>query len=232
MPVLESNFKEVSRGWRRAQKEVRLERATETNVVNYAKVRGVESVKLNLQGHCGMPDRMFFIRGGKPLLAEFKKQGKKPTKLQAHTIKKLRELGYNVEVIDNTVAGHAVITAYIQMAAEEAANAPFVGPMPRYRGPRSTPAVGAARVHENVREVSTATQRRGVVPRSGSRENVSNAKSNPSVKRKRNAEARAGNSPTAPVLPSMARRNTKVDRFQRAALQYFTRSKERKSTGR
>jgi hypothetical protein len=51
------------------------------------------------------PDRLFFIPGGRPLLIEFKKPGKVPTPKQAHRIKELRELGYDVEVCDSKEQG-------------------------------------------------------------------------------------------------------------------------------
>ena len=62
---------------------------------------GVFGAKLTSPGTNGMPDRMFFIPGGKPLLIEFKDVGKEPEPLQEYTHNWLRKLGYHIEVCDN-----------------------------------------------------------------------------------------------------------------------------------
>lgn len=61
----------------------------------------ITSLKLNVQGRTGWPDRIFFIPGGRPLLVEFKKPGEDPRPLQAHVIQGLNDLGYDVAVADN-----------------------------------------------------------------------------------------------------------------------------------
>lgn len=64
---------------------------------------GVFSIKLTSPGTNGMPDRIFLIPGGKPLLIEFKDTGKEPEPLQTYTHNLLRQLGYNIEVHDNVI---------------------------------------------------------------------------------------------------------------------------------
>jgi len=60
---------------------------------------GVENIKLIAPG---WPDRQFIIPGGKPLLIEFKAPSEVPRPLQKHVHQKLRKLGYNVQVHDDT----------------------------------------------------------------------------------------------------------------------------------
>ena len=73
---------------------------------------GVLSVKLNVKGARGWPDRMFLLPGGAPLFIEFKVPGARPDPLQDYRMDQLRALGYNVEVHDNADnAFRAVATA-------------------------------------------------------------------------------------------------------------------------
>lgn len=79
-----------------------LESTIEGVVANIAKKKlGVHSIKLNVVGSRGWPDRLFLIPGGKPLFIEFKRPGGKTRKLQDHTHQIMRNLGYEVEVHDN-----------------------------------------------------------------------------------------------------------------------------------
>jgi len=55
---------------------------------------GVLSLKLNLQGNRGWPDRVFLLPL-RPLWFEFKRKDERPRKLQLHRIKTLRDLGYD-----------------------------------------------------------------------------------------------------------------------------------------
>jgi hypothetical protein len=79
----------------------RKESSLEASVVEWAKKHGVHyCIKLQGVGNKSLPDRLFLIPGGKPLLIEFKKAGEKPTKLQEFTHAELWALGYDVEVHD------------------------------------------------------------------------------------------------------------------------------------
>lgn len=64
---------------------------------------GVESVKLETPGETGWPDKLFVMPGA-PFLIEFKKVGEVPRKKQAHIHRKLRAIGWEIEVHD-TVQG-------------------------------------------------------------------------------------------------------------------------------
>jgi hypothetical protein len=75
--------------------------AVEAPVVRWARQNGIRQAKLSTPGQRGIPDRIFFLPGGRPCLVEFKRKGKKPTKLQAYTLKVLFDLGYNVFLTDD-----------------------------------------------------------------------------------------------------------------------------------
>lgn len=78
------------------------ERNIEARVVRWADQHAVLHTKLNVMLRRGLPDDIFWIPGGRPALLEFKRRGKKPTPLQAYTIKKLKALGYDVCWFDNS----------------------------------------------------------------------------------------------------------------------------------
>jgi Holliday junction resolvase len=76
------------------------ERDIEKKVVGLAKKAGWLVFKWVSPSVRGVPDRIF-IKDGTIVMIEFKAPGKKPTPLQAHTIKKLREHFMVVHVCDS-----------------------------------------------------------------------------------------------------------------------------------
>lgn len=73
---------------------------------------GIIGAKLTVPGDTGYPDRIFWLPGGRPLLIEFKQPGEAPEPKQEYHIRRLRALGYLVEVHDNaTDALRAVLRA-------------------------------------------------------------------------------------------------------------------------
>lgn len=96
------------------------ENATEQAVVHYAEERGIMQTKLNLMGQRGWPDRCFWIPGGRPLLMEFKRRGKRPRKLQQRIIDKLQRLGYDAHCIDRKEEGFNIIRDAIVKVALQA----------------------------------------------------------------------------------------------------------------
>lgn len=62
---------------------------------------GVTNIKLTPKGRIGYPDRLFWVRGGRPTLIEFKKVGEKPKPFQKKIHADLRKLGYNVYWTDS-----------------------------------------------------------------------------------------------------------------------------------
>jgi hypothetical protein len=63
---------------------------------------GGMALKLSSQLHRGLPDRLVLMPGGLAFFAEIKTTGERPTKLQKHCHAQLRELGFQVYVIDST----------------------------------------------------------------------------------------------------------------------------------
>lgn len=60
------------------------------------------SIKLLSTHVTGLPDRLCLLPGGKVLFVEVKTTGKKPRKIQIKIHEKLRGLGFEVLVIDNS----------------------------------------------------------------------------------------------------------------------------------
>lgn len=76
-----------------------------------AKLQGWQVHPKAAAGNRGWPDRTFskVVRTKVLLkLIEFKAPNKPPRPLQRHRIKKLRELGYEVHVVDNVETGTAL----------------------------------------------------------------------------------------------------------------------------
>jgi len=81
-----------------------LENPIENKVASIAKAMGVPSLKLNLRGNRGWPDRLFLVPGGRPLLIEFKRPGDDLRPLQEHRKETLQDLGYDFEAHDEVKA--------------------------------------------------------------------------------------------------------------------------------
>lgn len=77
--------------------------SVENPTVAWARKQGIYAVKLQGQGNRSLPDRIFFVPGGKPVLIEFKAPGKLPSPLQEIAIAKFQDYGYDVQVFDNAL---------------------------------------------------------------------------------------------------------------------------------
>lgn len=87
-----------------------LEKDKEERVRVYARDKyGVLSRKMNGRGFRAWCDRLFLGPGGKVLWIEFKRQGAAPTKLQERHHQQLREMGFDVRVVDNVEDGKKAI---------------------------------------------------------------------------------------------------------------------------
>ena len=73
--------------------EARLRKEVET--------MGGKCVKLTSQLHRGLPDRLCLMPYGLTFFVEVKSAGRKPTKLQLAVHRELRELGFQVFVVDS-----------------------------------------------------------------------------------------------------------------------------------
>lgn len=82
-----------------------LESDIETKVTEYSKEQGCLSLKLNVLGRIGWPDRIYLYYGARVLFIEFKKPGEKPRKIQAYVHSILRKYGFIVIVVDNISDG-------------------------------------------------------------------------------------------------------------------------------
>lgn len=80
----------------------------EDPVCEFARGRGWLVRKIAYIGRRGGPDRMF-IRSGRIVLVEFKKPGRTPGAQQRREIRRLRNHGAEVYVIDNAEDGYDIL---------------------------------------------------------------------------------------------------------------------------
>jgi len=85
-----------------------LESNLEQKVSDYAKQLGVLTLKLNVLGQVGWPDRLYLFKG-RVLFIEFKRQGEQPRKVQVYVHNRIRSHGFTVDVVDNVQQGNASI---------------------------------------------------------------------------------------------------------------------------
>ena len=86
-----------------------LESHVEKTVTAYARKLGWLSYKFSSPSVRGVPDRIY-MRDGEIFFIEFKREGKKPTKLQLHTHKQIQEQGgIEVFIIDDVEQGKKLI---------------------------------------------------------------------------------------------------------------------------
>ena len=91
------------------ESEKKLERSLKSAVES--KLNGLP-LKLLSAHITGLPDRLCLIPGGRLFFAEIKTTGKKPRKIQLLIHRKLRELGFRVEVIETTEQMQNIIRDY------------------------------------------------------------------------------------------------------------------------
>jgi hypothetical protein len=77
------------------------EKRLETKLREEVKAYGGIALKFSSSSHTGIPDRMLLLPGGRIIWVEVKSPGKTPTPIQEIAIKKLRLLGFWVEVVDS-----------------------------------------------------------------------------------------------------------------------------------
>lgn len=85
-------------------KNVDNEKLVERKLVELVKINNGMCIKLLCDQLIGLPDRLCLFPGHKIAFVELKTTGRKPRRIQAYMHKKLRALGFRVEVID-TVEG-------------------------------------------------------------------------------------------------------------------------------
>lgn len=77
------------------------EKYIERTLVKAAKALGGRALKFYSGIETGYPDRLVMMPGGKIAWVELKSKGEKPTKVQAIRHQELKDLGFQVRVIDN-----------------------------------------------------------------------------------------------------------------------------------
>jgi hypothetical protein len=98
---------------------IREKARVEKPVVEHARRLGIFVTKLELPHYKGMPDDVFWLRGGRPVLIEFKAPGCEPGPLQALHHRLLTKLGYRVFVIDDAIEGKDLIDKLFKEAHDE-----------------------------------------------------------------------------------------------------------------
>ncbi len=85
-------------------KQIDSEKLVERKLVELVKINNGMCIKLLCDQLIGLPDRLCLFPNHKMAFVETKTTGQKPRRIQAYMHKKLRALGFRVEVID-TVEG-------------------------------------------------------------------------------------------------------------------------------
>jgi hypothetical protein len=86
----------------------------EQQVVEYAIKLGMTTLKLNVSGRIGWPDRIFLFRGH-TFFIEFKREGEAPRAAQRYVHGIIAAQGFEVFVIDDVKQGKELIDAEIRL---------------------------------------------------------------------------------------------------------------------
>lgn len=82
-------------------KQIDSEKLVERKLVELVKINNGMCIKLLCDQLIGLPDRLCLFPNHKMVFVELKTTGQKPRRIQAYMHKKLRALGFRVEVIDS-----------------------------------------------------------------------------------------------------------------------------------
>lgn len=83
-------------------KKIESEKVLERKLAREVEKAGGWSLKMLSTHLTGLPDRVCLMPGGKTFFVEVKTTGEKPTKIQLHQHRKLKRLGFEVYVVDNS----------------------------------------------------------------------------------------------------------------------------------
>lgn len=87
-----------------------LEAKIEREVVRWAMAHGILTLKLNLIGNTGWPDRIF-LHQGEMVFVEFKRPGEQLRRNQPERVAELRKRKFKVGVFDNVPDATAFLEA-------------------------------------------------------------------------------------------------------------------------
>jgi hypothetical protein len=82
-------------------KQIDSEKLVERKLVELVKINNGMCIKLLCDQLIGLPDRLCLFPNHKMAFVETKTTGQKPRRIQAYMHKKLRALGFRVEVVDS-----------------------------------------------------------------------------------------------------------------------------------
>ena len=82
-------------------KQIDSEKLVERKLVELVKINNGMCIKLLCDQLIGLPDRLCLFPNHRIVFVETKTTGQKPRRIQAYMHKKLRALGFRVEVIDS-----------------------------------------------------------------------------------------------------------------------------------
>ena len=82
-------------------KRIDSEKSVERKLVELVKINNGMCIKLLCDQLIGLPDRLCLFPNHKIVFVETKTTGQKPRRIQAYMHKKLKTLGFRVEVIDS-----------------------------------------------------------------------------------------------------------------------------------
>lgn len=88
------------------------EKLIEKKVVSETKKMGGIAIKLSAIHFVGLPDRLCLFKKGRICFIETKTTGKKASAIQMRVHTRLRELGFRVEIIDNSEQLKRVLSEY------------------------------------------------------------------------------------------------------------------------
>ena len=94
-------------------KQIDSEKSVERKLVELVKINNGMCIKLLCDQLIGLPDRLCLFPNHKMAFVETKTTGQKPRRIQAYMHKKLRALGFRVEVIDSTEGVEQFINSII-----------------------------------------------------------------------------------------------------------------------
>lgn len=82
-------------------KRIDSEKSVERKLVELVKINNGMCIKLLCDQLIGLPDRLCLFPNHKIVFVETKTTGQKPRRIQAYMHKKLKTLGFRVEIIDS-----------------------------------------------------------------------------------------------------------------------------------